>query len=138
MLRSYRTDSAFSTWIYRICQNLIADFYRKSKKTQTVSLSVQEADSGGEPRETDIEDESGEPSELLIREERIKEIRRIINSLPDDLRDIIVLRDLKSLSYAQISDMLGIEIGTVKSRLNRAREKLREYILKNSRDGELL
>jgi len=142
MLRSYRTDSAFSTWIYRICQNLVFDFYRKNKKIKTVSLSVPDSDDGGDEnfknfRETDIADTSGEPSEQIIREEKIKKIRQIINSLPEDLRDIIILRDIKNLSYTEIADMLDVEIGTVKSRLNRAREKFKNYIIKNNKDGEL-
>ncbi|MCL1792856.1 MAG: sigma-70 family RNA polymerase sigma factor [Oscillospiraceae bacterium] len=135
MLAGYRTDSAFSTWIYRICQNLIFDFYRKEKKIKTVSLSS--SDEYGEPREIQLPDFAGDPSERLIRAEKIKKIREIINSLPGDLREIITLRDLNNVSYAQISDMLGLEIGTVKSRLNRAREKLKNYILKNNENGEL-
>ena len=138
MLRGYRTDSAFSTWIYKICQNLIFDFFRKNKKIKTVSLSVPDDESGDdEIKEKDIADYDSEPSEQIIREEKIKKIREIINSLPEDLREIIVLRDLQNLSYTQISEMLGVEIGTVKSRLNRAREKLKSYILKNNKNGEL-
>ena len=142
MLRTYRSDSAFSTWIYRICQNLIFDYYRKSKKIKTVSLSVSVSDTsvgtdGGETKEREIEDISGDPSEQIIRNEKIEKIREIINSLPEDLRDIIILRDFKNLSYANISEVLDIEIGTVKSRLNRAREKLKEYLIKNNTDGEL-
>ena len=140
MLRSYRTDSAFSTWIYRICQNLIFDFYRKSKKIKTVSLSVSDDDSGGgDFNERDIADDiqETEPSEQIIRAEKIEKIREIINSLPQDLREIIILRDLNDISYVQISEMLEIEIGTVKSRLNRAREKLKSYIIKNNKNGEL-
>jgi RNA polymerase sigma-70 factor (ECF subfamily) len=139
MLRSYRTDSAFSTWIYRICQNLIYDHYRKNKKIKTVSLSGPGfgADSGSGIKEPDIADPSGEPSEQIIRNEKIEKIRGIINSLPDDLRDIIILRDFQNLSYVNISEILDIEIGTVKSRLNRAREKLKNYILKNNSQGEL-
>ncbi|MCL2095517.1 MAG: sigma-70 family RNA polymerase sigma factor [Oscillospiraceae bacterium] len=134
MLRSYRTDSAFSTWIYRICQNLIFDFYRKEKKIKTVSLSGYGED---EEKETEIADTSGEPSENIIRAERIEKIREIINALPDDLREIIILRDFRDISYADIAEMLDIEIGTVKSRLNRAREKLKNYIIKNNPNGEL-
>jgi len=138
MLRSYRTDSAFSTWIYRICQNLISDFYRKNKKMKTVSLSISDDGYGDdEIKEKDIADYDSEPSEQIIREEKIKKIREIINSLPEDLKEMIVLRDLQNLSYTEISEMLGVEIGTVKSRLNRAREKLKNNILKNNKNGEL-
>jgi len=136
MLRSYRTDSAFSTWIYRICQNLIFDFYRKTKKIKTFSLSVSDSDDG-ELKEQDIPDTGGDPSEQIIREEKIKKIRELVNSLPDDLREIIILRDFQNLSYDNIAEILELEIGTVKSRLNRAREKLKNYIIKNNANGEL-
>jgi len=139
MLRSYKTDSAFSTWIYKICQNLIFDFYRKNKKINTVSLSVSDSyDSYDENlKEKDIADIDSDPSEHIIRAEKIEKIREIINSLPEDLREIIILRDLNNTSYTQIAEMLDIELGTVKSRLNRAREKLKEYIIKNNKNGEL-
>ena len=103
---------------------------------KTVSLSVSDPDDE-ESKEMDITDFDSDPSEQVTRTEKIEKIREIINSLPGDLREIIILRDLKNLSYAEISDMLDIEIGTVKSRLNRAREKLKEYILKNHKNGEL-
>jgi len=140
MLRSYRTDSAFSTWIYKICQNLIFDYFRKNKNIKTVSLSGSDwsGDAGdAELKEIDIADTSGEPSEQIIRNEKIEKIRELINSLPEDLKEIIVLRDFQNLSYSDISEMLDIEIGTVKSRLNRAREKLKNYIIKNNANGEL-
>jgi RNA polymerase sigma-70 factor (ECF subfamily) len=136
MLAGYRTDSAFSTWIYRICQNLIFDFYRKEKKIKTVSLSATDS-YGEEAPDLDLPDYESDPAEQLTRTEKIQKIREIINSLPDDLREIIVQRDLNNLSYAQISEMLSLEIGTVKSRLNRAREKLKNYIIKNNKNGEL-
>ena len=136
MLRSYKTDSAFSTWLYRICQNLIFDFYRKNKKLKTVSLSVPDTYEE-ETKEKDIVDYDSDPSEQIIRAEKIEKIREIINSLPEDLREIIILRDLQDVSYAQIAEMLDIGIGTVKSRLNRAREKLKEYIIKNNKKSEL-
>ena len=107
---------------------------------KTVSFSV--SDDGtddGELKERDIADNiyESEPSEQIIRAEKIEKIREIINSLPQDLREIIILRDLNNISYVQISEMLDIEIGTVKSRLNRAREKLKSYIIKNNKNGEL-
>lgn len=146
MLRSYKTNSAFSTWIYRICQNLIYDFYRKNKKIQTVSLSVSDiSDIDGRSgnsdlsdlKQRDIADISSEPSEIVIRAERIAKIRELIEALPDDLRDIIIMRDINNFSYIKISETLDIEIGTVKSRLSRAREKLKKYILENNKNDEL-
>jgi len=137
MLRSYRTDSAFSTWIYRICQNLIYDFYRKNKHAQKVSLSVSDDNGDFDLIEKEIADSTHEPSEIVIREEKVAKIRELIESLPDDLRDAVILRDINGYSYIKIAEMLDIEIGTVKSRLNRAREKLKKYILENNKNSEL-
>lgn len=143
MLRSYRTDSTFSTWIYRICQNLIIDYYRKNKNLNTVSLTGfggenESASDGIGGKEREIADDSQEPSALIIRQEKIETVRRLIDSLPDDLREIIILRDMNDQSYKDIADMLDIEIGTVKSRLSRAREKLKLMIKDNINGGELL
>ena len=138
MLRSYRTDAAFSTWIYRICQNLIIDFYRANKNKRNAEVSLYIQDDGEELKEREIADMSSEPSEIVIREEKIKKIRELINSLPDDLRDIIIMRDINDLSYGEIAESLDIEIGTVKSRISRAREKLKKYILESDKNGELL
>jgi RNA polymerase sigma-70 factor (ECF subfamily) len=137
MLHSYRVDAAFSTWIYRICQNLIYDFYRANKNKRTAEVSLYIQDDGDEAAEREIADSSGEPSEIILREEKIRKIRELIQSLPDDLRDIIIMRDINNLSYGEIAESLDIEIGTVKSRLSRAREKLKKYILENNKDGEL-
>jgi len=138
MLRTYRTDAAFSTWIYRICQNLIYDFYRANKSKKNVEVPLYIQDNDDEYKEREIADISSEPSEIILRDEKIKKIRELIESLPDDLRDIIIMRDLNNLSYNEIAESLDIEIGTVKSRINRAREKLKKYILESSKSGELL
>jgi RNA polymerase sigma-70 factor (ECF subfamily) len=138
MLRSYRSDAAFSTWIYTICQNLVYDFYRANKKRKKAEVSLYIQDDEQEYKELEIADNSSEPSDIVLRNEKIKKIRELINSLPDDMRDIIIMRDLNNLSYNEIAESLDIEIGTVKSRLSRAREKLKKYILENSENGELL
>ena len=136
MLRSYRTDSAFSTWIYRICQNLIIDYYRKNKNFKTYSLTTNDDD--GEEKVQDIADSSEEPLEAIVRQEKVEKVRELINSLPDDLREVIILRDIKDYSYKEIADMLDLEIGTVKSRLSRSREKLKTLIKENMDVSELL
>jgi RNA polymerase sigma-70 factor (ECF subfamily) len=114
---------------------LIYDFYRANKNRKNAEVSLYGEDDGEDLREREIADLSSEPSEIIIREEKIRKIRELIKSLPDDLRDILIMRDINNLSYNEISESLDIEIGTVKSRINRAREKLKDYILKS---GELL
>ena len=137
MLRSYRVDAAFSTWIHKICQNLIYDFYRANKNRKTEEVPLYISDGSDDFKEREIPDISNEPSAIVLREEKIQKIRRLIQSLPNDLRDIIIMRDLNDMSYNDIAEVLDIEIGTVKSRISRAREKLKKYILENFEDGEL-
>lgn len=138
MLRSYRTDAAFSTWIYRICQNLIYDFYRANKNKRNAEVSLYLQNDGEELKEREIADISSEPLEIILRNEKIEKIRELIKSLPDDLRDIIIMRDINNLSYNEIAESLDIEIGTVKSRISRAREKLKQYMIESYKSGELL
>jgi RNA polymerase sigma-70 factor (ECF subfamily) len=94
-----------------------------------VSLTVEDED--GERVVMDVADTSvdANPAEHLTRAERIAEVRRAIEDLPPAERDIIMLKDIQGLSYAQIADLLSVEEGTVGSRLSRARKNL-EKILK--------
>ena len=125
-LPSFRLDSSFPTWLYRICLNHVLDGYRKKKRR------------GGE---TDLDqaqavaaDSRYDPQEAVAADERAEAVRRAIRQLPEDHRTIIVMRDMEDMTYAQIGEALGLGEGTVKSRLNRARASLRK-LLEN--DGEL-
>lgn len=122
-LRSFHGTSAFYTWLYRIAVNTALSFRRKRR--ETVSVDAIRDDSGHEP-------ESGAPSPdatLETREEQ-ESVRRAIAELDDDARTIVVMREIDGMDYRTIAETLEIEIGTVRSRLFRARMKLRE-LLKN-------
>ncbi|MCL2099860.1 MAG: sigma-70 family RNA polymerase sigma factor [Oscillospiraceae bacterium] len=127
MLRSYRADAAFSTWIYTIAKNLIYDFYRANKNKKSAEIPLYTED-GEDFKEIEIADVSSDPAEQLLKNEKIKKVRELIAALPDDMREIIIMRDINDMSYSEIAECLNIEQGTVKSRLNRARAKLKEYI----------
>jgi len=137
MLRTYRIGAAFSTWQYRICQNLIRDFYRENKKWIVAEVSLYIQDAAGEFRERDISYSSHDPTEIILKDEKIQVIRALIQSLPDDLRDIVIMRDINNLSYIEIAEALGIGVGTVKSKIYRAREKLKKCILENNKADNL-
>ena len=128
-LGSFRGDCKLSTWIYRIAMNAVKDYIRLKLKTKTASLI--ETDDSGDERQIDIPDTSvsANPSDSLERNERVKLVREAIASLSEDHRNIITLRDIDGYSYEDISEMLGLEIGTVKSRINRARQNIKEYLI---------
>ena len=128
-ISSFKGDSEFSTWLYRIAKNAALDFVRK-RKHDTVSI-----DSSGEENEGfDIPDKNpmSSPEQKVLQKEKIQKLHDAIKQLSDEHREIIILRDLNDYSYEAIAEHLGIEAGTVKSRLFRAREALRKILLKEN------
>ncbi|MBQ9079696.1 MAG: sigma-70 family RNA polymerase sigma factor [Clostridia bacterium] len=123
--QNWRGEAAVKTYIMRIARNTVIDIIRKRQARNTDSLTEDDDDSGGEH---DIPDTSNDPAAEYALREQIAEVRRAIDALPPDHREIIILRDINRLSYSEIADTTGLEIGTVKSRLCRAREKLREIL----------
>ncbi len=131
-LASYRGDSKFSVWLYRIVSNVCLDFLRARKRRQTVSLSV--VDDEGEETELEISDESASPEKLLERSMTRDAVRRGLQELTPEYRQILILRELQGMSYDEIAETLGLESGTVKSRIFRARKKLCTFLV---RDGNI-
>ena len=121
-LSAFRGDSKFSVWLYRIVSNVCLDFLRSKNRRPTVSLSVEDDD--GEDTQLDVADESQSPELLLDRKLTRDSVRRGLDSLPPDYRQILLLREMQGLSYDEIAQALGLEVGTVKSRIFRARKKL--------------
>ena len=109
----FKGDSSFSTWLYSIASNACIDFTRKESKKK--HDPVDEAF-----KLPDIITPESEHEKKQLRED----IANAISSLPPNLREVIVLREINGLSYAEIADALDIETGTVKSRISRARERL--------------
>ncbi len=126
-LPSFRGDSKFSVWLYRIVSNVCLDFLRKKNRRSTVSLSAEDDD--GEDVQLDLPDMSQSPEELLEKKLTRESVRRGLASLPPDARQILLLREIQGLSYEEIGETLGLEPGTVKSRIFRARKKLCAYLL---------
>ena len=131
-LGSFRGDSKFSVWLYRIVSNLCLDFLRSRKRRPTVSLSVENDE--GEDMEFEIADESQSPETLLEQKLTREAVRRGLDSLPPEQRQILLLREIQGLSYEEIAQVLELETGTVKSRIFRARKRLSVFLL---RDGNI-
>ena len=127
-ISDFKGDSSLSTWIYRITVNLCTDYVRKDKTNKTVPLY---SSNDEEEYELQLPDDSPSPEELYETKEKIDLLRKAIDNLPDDHREIIVLRDINGLQYEEIARVLEINVGTVKSRISRARDKLKSILLQN-------
>ncbi len=120
-LDSFRGHSAFYTWLYRIALN-VAMSHRRRKRAE-VSMEIHRERTGFEPAET-----GEEPDVRLQREEQVAQVRRSINRLTEEHRVIIVLRDIEGCRYEVIAEILELPVGTVRSRLHRARLQLRDAL----------
>ncbi len=130
---AFRGDS-FKAWIYRIVTNACYDELRRRKRRPAFSLEGLVDDSGTEI-EFDIPDETPGPEDRAAQSELADAIQAGIETLPPDQRIALVLSDVQGMSYEEIATITGANLGTVKSRLSRARAKLRDYLLAS---GELL
>ena len=134
-LSNFDERSAFSTWIYRITHNTCIDEMRKRKGKQNYSLEEElENEAGSMQRQ--IADEGDTPEESLLREEQKSEILQALDSLSEEHKAAIVLRDMKGFSYEEIAEILEVSLGTVKSRISRARNQLKNEILKMREQNE--
>ena len=125
-LSSFRGDSKFSVWIYRITTNVCLDFLRSKSRKQQVSLTVSDDD---EDAQLDIPDPKADPEQQLIKKISKQSEEEGLKTLPDKQRQILVMRELGGMSYAEIGKALSIEEGTVKSRIFRARKRLCIFLL---------
>ncbi len=120
-LESFRRHSAFYTWLYRIAFNAAMTSRRKRRPT----LSVNRAKESGNVEPADDEDE---PAESLERKERCRQVRHAIGQMPEEYRIVLVLREIDGCCYETIAEVLDLPIGTVRSRLHRARMHLRDQL----------
>ena len=127
-LPNFKGESSFSTFLYRVTVNACLDFVRRSGRAAAESLVRQDAD--GEEYEYLPADAEQTPERQSERAELRETLRRSILRLSDEHRAVILLRDVNGLSYEEIAEVLSCSVGTVKSRINRAREKLREILKK--------
>lgn len=127
-LGSFRGESKFSVWLYRLTSNICIDFLRGRAKRRTVSLSWEDED--GDEGELEIPDERFSPEAGLERSELREAVRRGLEQLTPEYREILLLREINGLSYDEIGRALNLEEGTVKSRIFRARKKLCEILVR--------
>ncbi len=122
-VRAFRLEASFSSWVYRVTVNTCLDELRKRKKAP---LSLDNTLENG----LIIEDKTGLTPEIYaLNIESREDIQKAINTLSADHRITVVLRDIQGLTYEEIAETLSISIGTVKSRLNRGRQRLKEILI---------
>lgn len=124
-LSGFEGNCSFSSWMYTITRNVCIDSIRGQSNRQTSPLKVQ---AGDDEYERPLSDVQAQPEHIYEQKERAQAVRDAIGKLSDIHREIIVLCDIEGYSYSEISRILGIEEGTVKSRLWRARDNLRKIL----------
>lgn len=127
-IERYHTDYAFSTYIYRIATNLAISELRKRKRRTLLSLTGLFQSEADDVTEYQPADEKALPDENVIGDERDRVISRAIATLPPKYRVPVILRDIEGRSYEEIAKILGLGLGTTKSRISRARALLREKL----------
>lgn len=122
-LKGFRGESSFSTWLYRLASNACVDLLRREgRRRAAVSLD------DGEPA---VPASIPSPQEEAERRELGERIEEGLRALPPEYRAVLVLREIHQLRYGEIAEALGVDIGTVKSRISRGRERLRRFLLES-------
>lgn len=128
-IRSLRNPATFKYWLNRIITNLFYDELRKMpRRIQAVSLDESVFNEDDDAPSRDIPDTSAIPEKLSLNSELDRQIQKAIHDLPEQFRTIIVLREMQGLSYEEIASLTHTNIGTVKSRLARARMRLQDVL----------
>lgn len=129
-IRNFKGNSAFTTWLYRIVTNCYLDIKKKDKSRFQVSI-----DSGMQHDDEEVtrefEDTGRKTDEMVERNQREHLLQKALNQLPEFQKSMIVMFHAEQLSYEEIAEALDLPLGTVKSRLNRARISLKEILMEN-------
>ena len=128
----FKGKSSFYTWLFRIAVNQTLNHRQRSARRATRSLDAEETDADGQVgqvlKDFLSDDRAADPAELAQSQELCELARRSLLELDEPQRTVVVLRDIEGMNYTQIAEVLGIELGTVRSRLSRARGRLREIL----------
>ena len=120
-LPNFRGDAKFSTWLYRLTTNAAVDVMRREKRHQTV----------GDGEMVDLADDADSPQETVERTEQQEAVQKALATLSEEYREVLLLRYMEELDYAEIAEVLQLPSGTVKSRINRAKAALKTALLKS-------
>ena len=121
-LDSYRGDCALESWVYRIAANCCMDYLRKKKRDKSVSMEPMQ-EQGFDPA-----DPSPGTEEQVVAADEQKRLREAITLLPEDQREALIMTQLEKVPYEEAARLLGVSEGTIKSRVNRAKARLKEIL----------
>lgn len=130
-LAQFRGEAAFSTWLYQIATNLARNrywYWWRRKRDKTVSFDQPVGDDNDTPLSEVFSTEMETPGDITVTQELVDQIAVSMEKISAKHREILILRNVKNLAYEEIADVLKISVGTVKSRIARARESLREEL----------
>ena len=122
-LHLYKPDFTFSTWIFTVARNHTIDYLRK-KKLPTFSIDKMMINEDGRKSNFDLESKDPNPEQILMKKQRIKILRSIVDQLKPKYRDLVKLRYFKEYSYEEVAQELNLPLGTVKAQLHRSRNQL--------------
>ena len=128
---TFRGDSDLRTWIYRIAINQARNrwrWWRRRRRESTISLDSSEVHGNQPLVETLRSEREKSPEQETLAHERERALRRALQSLSHSYRETVILRDIEGFTYEEIAETLGINVGTVKSRLARGRQELRQRL----------
>lgn len=130
-LVNFRGESSFSTWLYQIATNLARNrywYWWRRKRDHTISFDQPMGPDNDTPLSEVFAAEMETPDDVTVTQELVDRIAQGMERLSAKHREILILRNVKNLAYEEIASILGISVGTVKSRIARARESLREKL----------
>jgi RNA polymerase sigma-70 factor (ECF subfamily) len=118
----YKEIAKFSTWFYTIALNTVRTNLKKKSRMNTLSINNYDVEN---EKDFDLHDDSPEPDSIVGSQMEVEFIQNAINNLDKSFKEVILLRDVQNLEYDEIAKITGLPLGTVKSRINRGREKLK-------------
>ena len=131
-IKSYRGDCALSTWLYRTAVTVCLDFLRRQKRLPvTESADALTEDEGFTPV-----DGSPTPDEAALRAESADDLRAALDALPADMRTALILYALQGMQYEEIAAVTKASVGTVKSRISRARQKIARFLADGNKSSD--
>jgi RNA polymerase sigma-70 factor (ECF subfamily) len=130
-LHTFKRNSQFFTWIYRIAFN--SALSRRRRKRPAMSVEQSRETTGAEPVSND-----DAPDDRMLRSERVQRVQEALSKLTEDHRAILILREMDGMSYEEIAEILNTPVGTVRSRLSRARSQMRDKLEELERKGRTL